>query len=55
MKNETKEIGEIMNLLHDTYPNKGDKFFNSVVDKLLDSDKEVVKNYLVVLKKLIEG
>jgi len=54
MSKEAKEIGTIMDILKKEHPEKDEGFFSKVVDKLLDSSKEVVKNYLIVLKKLIK-
>ena len=52
-KLKDKSIKEIMDILHEVNSKRGDKYFEGVMDKLLDSDEEKVVNYLKILRKLL--
>ena len=53
MKDKDNIIKDIMKILHDVNKDRGEDYFNGVVDVLLDSKPEVISNYLIVLKKLL--
>ena len=53
MKDKDSTIKEIMKILHDVNKERDEAYFNGVVDVLLDSKPEVIKNYLLILKKLL--